>query len=230
MTPDSVTRIDGWWRTVMDVDPAQLWASVTISPHSHLGDYPGLYVAWRGDGVHVSAPASEVESLESQAALEIADLQHADHWSRVAAARGWQVIGPATHTYLDTDPGMPTQVEVATIDQLGSLRVAVTEAEWAESGWADGPPLVWVVRDGDEVLAAANLNPWGDKLGDLGVLVAPAQRGRGLAALVGAAAASYAVRDSGIVRWCARTSNVASLGAARRVGFEPWLTQLAVRP
>ncbi len=230
MTPESVIRINAWWSTVMGLNPSQLWGSVTISPHSHLGDYPGLYVAWRAAGVHVSAPSSEVESLESLARLEIADLQHADAWADVAAVRGWRIIGPATHTYLDVDPGTAPDVEATTVDQLGSLRAAVTEAEWEESGWADDPPRAWVIRNGDDVLAAANLNPWGDKLGDIGVLVDPHHRGRGLAARVGAAAASYAVNDTGLVRWCAQTSNVASLGAARRVGFEPWLTQLAVRP
>ena len=46
---------------------------------------------------------------------------------------------------------------------------------------------------------------------------------------VGRAAASYAVSRHGLARWRARTTNSASIGAARRLGFEPWCTQLAIR-
>lgn len=232
MTPEAQRRIDQWWCTVMGANPSQLWASVTISTHaasSPLADYPGLYVAWRGSGVHVSAPASALPALESLAGMGIDDLQHLKTWTRIARTLEWRVVGPATHTYCDVDPGVPDDVEVAARLDLDALRSLVPRADWEESGFADDPPLAWTIRDGDDVLAAANLNPWGHKLGDTGVLVAPAHRGRGLAARVGAAAASHAVSTSGMVRWCAQTSNVASLAAARRVGFEPWLTQLAVR-
>jgi hypothetical protein len=40
---------------------------------------------------------------------------------------------------------------------------------------------------------------------------------------------SYAVSVHGFARWRARTTNRGSLGAAQRLGFEPWCTQLAIR-
>ena len=62
------------------------------------------------------------------------------------------------------------------------------------------------------------------------VLVAPHARGRGLAAEVGRHAASYAIRDRGLARWAARIGNEPSTRTAARLGFEPYVTQLAVRP
>jgi hypothetical protein len=46
---------------------------------------------------------------------------------------------------------------------------------------------------------------------------------------VGRHAASFAVREHGFARWGARDSNVASRAASRRLGFERWCSQLAVR-
>jgi hypothetical protein len=62
--------VDTWWRKVFDLDVG-LWSSVTVlHPHGLLGDDEGWYVAWRDDGVHVSAPAlaaaEEVASLSDE--------------------------------------------------------------------------------------------------------------------------------------------------------------------
>ncbi|MGH3331060.1 MAG: GNAT family N-acetyltransferase [Nocardioidaceae bacterium] len=79
-------------------------------------------------------------------------------------------------------------------------------------------------------MAAANLTDFLGTAADVGVVVHPAHRGRGLGREVGRAATSYAVAHHGIARWRALVTNAPSREAAARLGFEPYCLQLAVRP
>jgi GNAT superfamily N-acetyltransferase len=225
-------EIERWWREVFDVG-RELWSSVTVShPHASLGDYEGWFVAWREGGVHVSAPSSaeahEVASLANEAAIALRD---AAFWQAFAHQRGLEVIGPSTHFYLDADPGPAVDVVALRADELALLRDQVLPHEWVEAGMAHEPPpavAFGIVVDGTP-LAAASLDEWRDAPSDIGVVVARDHRGHGLAEVVGRHAASYAVRHSGIARWRAATTNIASARTAERLGFEPYATQLAVR-
>lgn len=96
--------------------------------------------------------------------------------------------------------------------------------------FADGALERFAVVEDGQVVAAANLSDFGGRPRDVRVLVAAAARGRGLATLVGAHAASVAVRRDGLARWRAQTANHASPAAADRLGFTRWCTQLAARP
>lgn len=230
MLPSTRSFLEGWYSRRFGIDPEDVWCDLTVRSHTVLGDYPGLYVAWRADGVHVSAPvdfpASDAGAL---ARHEIADLQDAAFWAGFAAERGLRVIGPATHSYLDVDPGPAPTVAQVDLAALVALRVTVAAEEWDESGFADSPSRVFGLHEDGVLVAAANLNDVDGLPRDIGVLVAPAARGRSLAVVVGRHAASYAISRHDFARWGAQHSNVASLTTASRLGFEPWCTQLAVR-
>ena len=223
--------VDAWWRELFAVGD-ELWSSVTVlHPHEHLGDYEGWYVAWRGTGVHISAPSSamadEVTSLADEAA---SNLVAPEFWQAFAHQRGFEVVGPSTHAYLDVDPGADEGVLALSGPELDALRMAVRPDEWTEGGLSHEPtPLAFgIVQDGRPV-AASVLNLWAGTPRDIGVVVAETHRGRGLAARVGAHAASHAIRAHGVARWRSATTNVASVRTAERLGFEPYATQLAIR-
>jgi len=74
------------------------------------------------------------------------------------------------------------------------------------------------------------MTDFGDERRDIGVLVAPELRGRGLGLGVGGAAASYAITRHGFAAWRAFVRNGASLAVSRELGFEAYAHQLAVRP
>jgi GNAT superfamily N-acetyltransferase len=228
---ESEERADAWWRVLLGVGD-ELWSEVTVQhPHGRLGSYDGWYVAWRGSGVHVSAPttadADDVASLAGESAVV---LQQPDFWHAFGRQRGLQVRGPSVHAYLDVDPGPSDRVATSSVAELEELHVEVGEADWEESGFADSPPVVFVLRDHGRQVAAANLNVLDGIPRDIGVLVAPHARGLGLASELGGHAASYAIRDSGLARWAAHVGNEASLRTGARLGFEPYVTQLSVRP
>lgn len=220
-----------WWAELFGIEPSAVWASVSARPHGLLGDYPGFFVAWRDTGVHVSLPAGVDPGVEREVAgLAVEDLQQPEFWHDFAAARGIEVIGPSTHLYLDVDPGGSPGVTTPSQDDLASLRTRTGEDDWREAGFEDAPAdrTFGLRRDG-VLVAAANLNLFDGQPRDVGVLVTPDARGRGLAAVVARHAAAYAVREHGLARWGARNTNVASLATARRLGFEPFCTQLAMR-
>ena len=234
MQPWNAQLVDRWWADLFGAAPAELWQAPTVRPHSVLGDYPGWFVAWRDRGVHVSAPAgTREETLSALLTTTPQTLASSEFWASLAERHGLVVRGPATHHFLDVDPGADTAVEVDEVDpdEVDALRDLVGADDWEESALgSDERSHGFVVREGTTLLAAAILRPFADHPRDIGVLVAPDARGRGLGALVGRAAASYAVREHGFARWPCRTDNAPSLAVARRLGFEPWCTQLAVRP
>jgi RimJ/RimL family protein N-acetyltransferase len=140
------------------------------------------------------------------------------------------------HSFLDRS-GLATAtvgdapVQPAGSDLLRLLRERVTDSEWAESGFAgDDVANAWVVVDeNDWPMAASNLTPFDGVPPDVGVLAGPAVRGRGVATMVAATAARYAVERHGIVRWRAVETNAASRRLAKKLGFEDDCVQFAVR-
>jgi RimJ/RimL family protein N-acetyltransferase len=89
--------------------------------------------------------------------------------------------------------------------------------------------LAFGAYDDGALVAAATLADFAGAPRHVGVLVAPAARGRRLVDDLGACAASYAIRHHGLARWRARPDNRGSSGAAQRLGFQPWCVQLAIR-
>jgi GNAT superfamily N-acetyltransferase len=139
------------------------------------------------------------------------------------------MIGPSTHAYLDTDPGPVPGVVAVEESALGSLRALVDAQEWDEAGGNDEPAVRFGWYDDGGLVAASSLGDFDGLPRDIGMLVAPSWRGRGLSTSLGRHAASFAVREYGLARWCARNTNAASLATAGRLGFEPCCTQLALR-
>ena len=174
--------------------------------------------------MHVSRPSSaeadEVASLAREAPLS---LQAVEFWHAFAQQRGLIVIGPGVHRYLDEDPGPADEVERVDPSALLALRDRVAADDWDESGFEDA-----IAESGAVAFATAGggavLTEFAGAPRNIGLLVAEDARGGGLGTTLGRAAASYAVTRHGYARWRCRDSNVPSLRAAERLGFEPYAT------
>lgn len=230
MQTESREFVDAWWADLFGIHHDEIWRAVTVQPHALLDDYPGIFTAWRGDGVHVSLPTTVDEDTPRTLAASTIDLlQSPEFWASFADNTEGVLIGPATHHYLDLDPGADPDVVPIGVDEVSALRDAVSAEEWDESGFADDDvELAFGLHEDGVLVAAASLSPFADEPRDVGVLVAPPARGRRLVDRVGRTAASHAVREHDLARWVARTGNHASVTAARRLGFEAWCTQLAI--
>jgi GNAT superfamily N-acetyltransferase len=237
MQADSWARVQGWWAGLFGCGKAQLWQGLSVTEHVGLTGYEGIFVAHRSTGCHVSLPswvdARTRESLSQQGISRITDPAF---WRDLPETAALSVIGPSVHGYTDgaswsapaTSPA-GTVVE-ASGDQLEGLRSAMDPAEWDEGGFADGASRFFVLRVAGEVVAAANLTEFLDGPADIGVVVHPAFRGRGLGLAVAAAATSYALEEVGVARWRARVTNAPSRAMAAALGFESYCHQMAIRP
>lgn len=227
---EAIEIVAEWWADVFGISRSRLWQQPSIRPHTVLGEYDGWYVAWRGDVHHASAPpAADLGAEPAEAVPAEAD---AAAWRSFAERHRQRLIGPSVHAYLTSAPPSVPQVQAVSQDALVDLESEVLEGEWTESGFAglvEGD-LCFALMEGSRIVAAANLTDFAGKPRDVGLLVTPDARGRGLGRLVAQHAAAYAVRHHGIARWRARVDNAPSLAVARSLGFETYCTQLAVRP
>jgi hypothetical protein len=143
-----------------------------------------------------------------------------------------QMLGPATLAYCDTAGFRPAGSEAVEAipaghaDLTGLLsRVPAEDAD--ECGLADITSRAFVVRSGAEVVAAAGYEMWPGDAAHIGVLTAPAHRGRGLARVVATAAAADALESDLLPQWRARIP--ASRRVARRLGFQELGRQFSIR-
>jgi RimJ/RimL family protein N-acetyltransferase len=207
---------------------------ITRHRSPELSDYPGIYAILRHEKAYVSAPADLVAPIRhwNPTTARVAD---PDWWHRHLP--DWLILGPSVHGFTDSSPaidiqGPPVHVEPTTPDRLLDLYAEVDPAEWAESGFAgDDIALAWRASDDiGRTIAAANLTPFDGSPTDVGVLTGSTMRRHGAATAIAAVATGYAVREFGIARWRALTTNNASLRIAERLGFEPDSVQIALRP
>jgi hypothetical protein len=143
-----------------------------------------------------------------------------------------EVLGPATLAYCDRSRFRPANsdaveaIPAGHTDLMGLLsRVPADDAE--ECGLADITSRAFVARSGAEVIAAAGYQLWPGDAAHIGVLTAPADRGRGLAGVVATAAAADALESGLLPQWRARIP--ASRRVAQRLGFQELGRQFSIR-
>jgi RimJ/RimL family protein N-acetyltransferase len=223
---------DGWSRQL------QVPVSLLAEPGLHVvprEDARGVVVLELGRVVVVTAPPPMTERLGELGAGRLADIDAVVTATGDPSARP---IGVATLSYADRDtlavpdpatlPGPVTPPRPAGAADVAALLAATAPDEGDESGVVD-MPTSWLLPfpDGSPA-AAAGYASWHDRIAQIGVLVHPAARGRGLASRVAAVAAGAAL-DAGLVpQWRCREGNAPSSRVAQRLGFLPVGRQLAV--
>ena len=143
MRADTRAFVEDCWAEIFGCGRNDLWVGTQVNGHAGLGEYPGVWVAWRDAGVHVSLPTTvtphEAESLATQGIETLADPAW---WSTFAADRGWVLVGPAVHAYLDEDPG--NDGTVSRIDPETNDVVETIDVGNAPSGLAFADGRVWL--------------------------------------------------------------------------------------
>lgn len=186
----------------------------------------GIYVLELDDAVHVRVPEArraQVERLTSESALD-------RHWWRATLRDADAVVlGPARH-YLGGVADRPSPHAVhLTVAELEELAEQVSPDELEESGVAEPDVLLFGVREHEALAAVSSLSRWAGGHTDVGVLVSPTSRGRGLGLAAATMAVSAATRQAGIVRWRCREDNAASVALANRLGLTFYARNLGIR-
>jgi hypothetical protein len=186
----------------------------------------GIYVLELGDAVHVRVPRArraQIERLTSESALD------ARWWRAGLRDADAVVLGPARH-YLGGVADRPSaQVVHPTVAELEELAEQVSPDELEESGVSEPDVLLFGVWEHEALVAVSSLSRWAGGHTDVGVLVAPASRGRGLGFAAATMAVSAATGQAGIVRWRCREDNAASVALANRLGLTFYARNLGIR-
>jgi GNAT superfamily N-acetyltransferase len=148
-----------------------------------------------------------------------------------------RALGPSWHSYLHRDDFRPgtaagRRVVEADHDAIRRFQEIVGEDDFHEGGfgWEPFPEVAWVLEDGEGVAALGNMTDFGGAPADVGLVTRPDARGRGLATQLATAMLVECFEDHEVARYRALTTNAASIAVARRLGFEGYGENVAVRP
>lgn len=185
MRNSTVAVLNSYYSGLLGVGTAGLWRTFTAQDHDgRLREFKGFYVVLRHEGAHASTPEGEsAATLRAMTTDDGAGPREMTFWNDFATERRARVVATSKHSYLDQDPGPVVGVRDISKSDLGDLREVTAAAEWAESGWDDQPGRMFGAFREGRLVAAANLNLFEREPRDVGVLVHPDFRGRGLPSL-----------------------------------------------
>ena len=127
-----------------------------VAAHAGPGDQPGVVVATRDGGCHMSLPSwSPADAAESLAGQRISRLVEPSLWQSLPPTSTLEVLGPSVHAYTDEDPGRPAGVHVVGLESPAPLPVAVALEEWREGGFASDVAFCFAIEVDGRVAAAA---------------------------------------------------------------------------
>ena len=217
------TRIDGHWSRRFGVPVPGLVPVVVAASGRH---EDAVLVLLLGDHAYVDAPLHRVaEVAELALAHDPGALLDPATWSPLAAG---PVLGPADHFWADHETPLTSSATLLDAHDHEELRSRVTAEEWREAGFDRTPHVSYGVVEDDHVVAASVLTSlWGWPV-DVGVLVAPQVRGRGLGTEVAAAALAAGVQQSGFAAVRVARTNAGSRAVAGRLGLTAHGANVAV--
>ncbi|WP_405797637.1 GNAT family N-acetyltransferase [Streptomyces sp. NBC_01506] len=224
--------------------------AVVIAPGSRLCPPGWAGIVRIGDAAVVTAPDARCARALNEAVrkLTYAELTDAELTDPVrlgealsgTAAPVLDALGPAALAYLDRGdrdafvPALPKEAGVSVEraaahddSALAALLAGVGKGDAGESGLDEITSPAFLIREYEDVVAAAGYVTWPRSVAHVSVLVAPDRRGRRLARIVASAAVSHAL-DAGLLpQWRARPEP--SRRVARALGFRELGAQLSVR-
>jgi GNAT superfamily N-acetyltransferase len=227
MDDGSLERVRDAWRHVLGA-PAAFRGDGTLVVARPTRPAPGprwVTVVTLGESRCVLVPADLPDSLDAGADFDpttagrLADPTEA----RAMLGTSIAVLGPAVLAYtgaLASSPAPssaePAEPGAAGLDELGA---ACDPGEAAESAMAAWTHWVHVIRERDQVVAAAGAQVWAGTLAHVGVLTRPDRRRRGLGVTVAGSVVRAALSAGMVAQWRARAELAASRKLASALGF-----------
>ncbi|MGW2048341.1 GNAT family N-acetyltransferase [Streptomyces sp. NPDC001858] len=144
-----------------------------------------------------------------------------------------RALGPAALSYLSPEGFRRAEAGALLVEQLPAahpelrrLEISAGDEDAGEAALDEITSPAFVVREQGRVVAAAGYRAWPSRTAHIGVLTAPAVRGRGLARVTGSATAAHALAAGLLPQWRARP--LASRRVAASLGFEELGFQLSI--
>lgn len=184
----------------------------------------------------VSAPADRVAAVERAfASPQSRDLLSREYVARALGRAAAAIVGPSYQGWLPSGQLRPLAHENVRVlsgserAAVEELRASVSPEAWANGGIDPDGPEILAAFDGARAAALGQLRARGGGASDPCVITHPAERGRGHAARVVSAGVERAVAADQLVLYQTLLANAPAVAIARRLGFEPYATLLAVR-
>ncbi|MFB8239546.1 GNAT family N-acetyltransferase [Kitasatospora purpeofusca] len=207
---------------------------VVVSPGSRICPRGWAGIVLLGEAAIVTAPSREAADRirTAVAGLPVDRLTDPESVGRVLPIG--EVLGPAGLAYVADDGFRPAaaptglRVEKAPAGHvdLGRPERLAGAADADEAGLDEMSSPVFVVRVAGQVVAAAGYREWPGRAAHVGVLTAPAWRGRGLARATGSSAVGHALAQGLLPQWRARVPESRKVAAA--LGFSELGSQMCV--
>jgi GNAT superfamily N-acetyltransferase len=184
-----------------------------------------------GDAYAIELGEAEPETIAVLLALD----DPADPEQVLAALTVHDTLGPGELAYRPATAAPPARMtsgvglslEVEPVRHLGGFLAGLPDEDVQESSVGDMDEAVVLRVEGTPVAVAGHLR-WPADIAHIGILVAPAHRGRGLGRIVGNAAVERAESQGLSAQWRAATDNLGSRGLAAALGFVEVGRQLSV--
>jgi GNAT acetyltransferase len=207
--------------------------SVAVSPRSRLcpPGWVGLVVI--ADAAIATVPDAGTAQIMQQALSIVPAASLTDLGVLNSELVITDMLGPATLAYLDAadfrPPSGPASTETLDLSDpaLGPLRSDAATGDLDESGIVEITSPAFVIREQDQIVAAAGYRDWPGQVAHMSVLTAAHTRGRGLGSVAASAAVAHALRENKLPQWRARPQ--ASRQIARRLGFQELGSQVSLR-
>jgi hypothetical protein len=222
----------------LGVLPVKLYEpGVEVVAHAGLRDYAGAWFFVRGASAIVSTPPAWIDRVRSAlVGVEAEQLLVHEVARRPFGASVDLVVGPAFQGWLPPARFRPTAtaaevrlVTAADREAVAALRAECATAEWEHSGIDLGAPDLWGVFNGGELTSLAQARRRAPRAVDPCAITRPSARRSGCAAHAVSAAIGDALASGTVVLFQTLLDNRPALALARRLGFEPYATSLAVR-
>ncbi|MFE7531816.1 GNAT family N-acetyltransferase [Kitasatospora sp. NPDC057542] len=231
-----LVRAQGVWQELASV-PVSFGAAgdvdVVVSPRSRICPRGWAGIVLLGGAAIVTAPSEEAAARIRKAVAELPADQLTDLEAVGRALPNGEFLGPAGLAYVAAEgfrpaaapAGLRVEEGAGGYFDLGDLEQVAGTADADEAGLDEMSSPAFVVRVDGQVVAAAGYYEWPGRAAHVGVLTAPAWRGKGLARATGSAAVRHALAQGLLPQWRARVP--ASRKVAVALGFSELGSQMS---
>jgi GNAT superfamily N-acetyltransferase len=237
--PETLRAVDGWWTGVFGCDETGLFPRhATIYPRPAGDPFRGMYAMAFGEAapaVTVDPPLLPTVKTPLRFALAAGLDVDPTIWAEIFEDGVEAVVGPAAIRCADrgtfrpvSDDGSVRLLDPGDEPAVARLRAASPPLEWEHGGSEVVHPQAGAFV-GDDLVALAGYEVWGNRIAHISVITHPAHRGRGLGTAVVSRIAALALDRRLVPQFRTLETNAPSIAIAERLGFEPYARSLAVR-
>lgn len=235
-SPASLAHIDAYWTSFFECTVEDLHTPETlIVPHAALEGYPGITLFRHQEGCIVSVPAILYERLTPRLSVAPAEVFDTERLIAILGGAIQQIIGPAFVGYADATDFLAADTRgvrrllPADDAAMRVLAGSVSLTEWEHGGIEFNHELLMGLFVTNRLVAAGRLEPRGETILDLGLVVARDQRGKGYGRAVASALTADGIEQGKIVQYRTLCTNEASLAIAGALGYKTYAETISVQ-